>query len=171
MSVISDASAHEPLNGDAPQEAATAAAIGAPNYLEVNDFVGFKLRLAQECVFRAFAQAVDDPALKPGRFTALCFIAQNPGISQSDLGQLIGRDKSTITPMIADLIVTGHVRREQTKTDRRSFRLFLTQEGEAVLNQQWVIARNHAAKVDAILGAAEKPQFLAQLNRLIAAFR
>ena len=147
-----------------------ATAVGNPDYGDVNSFIGFKLRLAQEAVFRGFARAVDDPTLKPGRFTAMCFIAQKPGISQSDLGALIGRDKSTITPMISDMIVAGYVWREQMVEDRRSFHLYLTPAGEAILERQWAIACRHRAAVDAVVGEAEKVTFLAQLDRLIEAF-
>ena len=139
-------------------------------YSAFRDFVGFKLRLAQECVFKSFAQAVNDPTLKPRRFTALCFIAQHPGMSQADLGTLVGRDKSTITPMISDLILSGHVRREQTATDRRSFRLYLTQSGEELLQKQWRIACQHEATVEDLIGREQKATFLAQLDKLIAAF-
>jgi DNA-binding MarR family transcriptional regulator len=141
-----------------------------PDYTELDGFIGFKLRLAQECVFKAFAEAVNDPMLKPRRFTALCFIAQHPGLSQADLGTLVGRDKSTITPMISDLIASDHVRREQTATDRRSFRLYLTPKGEDLLAQQWRIARLHESDVDAVLGRDQKAAFVAQLDKLIAAF-
>jgi DNA-binding MarR family transcriptional regulator len=137
---------------------------------DFDGFIGFKLRVAQECVFRAFAQAVNDPTLKPRRFTALCFIARYPGMSQSDLGAMVGRDKSTITPMISDLIVSGHVRREQTAADRRSFRLYLTPKGEELLAQQWVIAREQEARIDSVIGPSEKQHFLDQLDRLVAAF-
>jgi DNA-binding MarR family transcriptional regulator len=137
---------------------------------DLDSFIGFKLRVAQECVFRAFAQAVNDPNLKPRRFTALCFIARYPGMSQSDLGTMVGRDKSTITPMISDLIVSGHVRREHTAADRRSFRLYLTPQGESLLAQQWAIAEAHEARIDRVLGPSEKQQFLDQLDRLITEF-
>jgi DNA-binding MarR family transcriptional regulator len=66
--------------------------------------------------------------------------------------------------------VSGHVRREQTARDRRSFRLFLTPEGEQLLEKQWAVARAHEARIDRIVGLDKKAEFLTQLDRLIAAF-
>jgi DNA-binding MarR family transcriptional regulator len=138
---------------------------------ELNGFIGFKLRLAQECVFRAFASATDDPDLKPRVFSALCVIAQFPGISQSDLGAHVGRDKSTITPMIADLIAGGFVQREHAVADRRSFHLNLTAKGRALLDRQWRAARHHEARLDAALGSPDaRAEFMRNLERLIAVF-
>lgn len=138
---------------------------------DLRGFIGFKLRIAQECVFRGFADAVDNPDLRPRVFAALCVIAQFPGISQSDLGFHVGRDKSTITPMIADLIAGGQVRREQDAADRRSFHLFLTPVGRALLDRQWAAAHAHEARIDAAVGGPEaKAAFIEQLDRLIHEF-
>ena len=61
------------------------------------DFVGFHLRLAQEASFQAFARRVRDLDLRPGRFAVLALIGENPGISQTALGRVSGRDKSSLT--------------------------------------------------------------------------
>jgi DNA-binding MarR family transcriptional regulator len=166
MSRIDDAVAHD----QAISSGQTGVDLQDVDFDAFNAFIGFKLRLAQECVFRGFAHAVGDPKLKPRLFTALCQIAHHPGMSQSDLGALVGRDKSTITPMISDLVETGHVRREQTAADRRSFKLYLTKKGELLLRRQWAVAQVHEARIDRVIGLDQRALFLDQLERLIAAF-
>lgn len=138
---------------------------------EVSSHVVFRLRLAHEAVFRAFAQETNDPDLKPRVFSALSVIAQYPGISQSDLGAHIGRDKSTVTPLIAELIASGHVAREQGSSDRRSFHLTLTSLGHDLLHRQRQSARRHEARIAAAIGTSEaKAEFMRSLDRLIAVF-
>lgn len=133
--------------------------------------IGFRLRLAQEAVFRTFAHETNDPDLKPRVFSALSVIAQYPGISQSDLGTHIGRDKSTVTPLIAELIASGHVARQQGASDRRSFHLMLTQAGHELLARQRRSASRHEARIAAAIGTPEaKAEFMRTLDRLIAVF-
>lgn len=138
---------------------------------DVSGHVVFRLRLAHEVVFRAFAQETSDPDLKPRVFSALSVIAQFPGISQSDLGTHIGRDKSTVTPLISELIASGHVAREQGASDRRSFHLTLTPLGHALLSRQQQSARRHEARIEAAIGTPDaKAEFMRTLDRLIAVF-
>ncbi len=138
---------------------------------DVSSHVVFRLRLAHEAVFRAFAHETNDPELKPRVFSALGVIAQYPGISQSDLGAHIGRDKSTVTPLIAELIASGHVAREQDASDRRSFHLTLTPLGRELLSRQQQSARRHEARIEAAIGTPEaKAEFMRTLDRLIAVF-
>lgn len=138
---------------------------------EVSSHVVFRLRLAHDAVFRAFAHETSDPDLKPRVFSALSVIAQYPGISQSDLGAHIGRDKSTVTPLIAVLIASGHVARQQGAADRRSFQLTLTPLGHELLSRHRESAGRHEARIEAAIGTAEaKAEFMRTLDRLIAVF-
>ena len=59
--------------------------------------------------------------MRPGRFAMLTLIGRNPGISQTALSRANGRDKSTLTPLLADLVRRGLVRR--TRTQRRPAQL------------------------------------------------
>ncbi len=131
--------------------------------------IGFHLRLAQEASFRAFAQRVGDPALKPQRFTILHLIAENPGISQTLLSQCSGRDKSTLTPTLTSLVQQGLVERRPTPRDKRRFALFITPAGLARLA---VLARNadaHDRELDRIVGAENKPELIHLLRRITLA--
>jgi hypothetical protein len=84
---------------------------GPPRLGPLAEFIGFHLRLAQEASFQAFARRVRDLDLRPGRFAALALIGGTPGISQAALGRASGRDKSTLTPALADLARRGLISR------------------------------------------------------------
>jgi DNA-binding MarR family transcriptional regulator len=130
------------------------------------DFIGFHLRLAQEASFRAFAQRVGDPDLKPRRFAVLTLIAENPGLTQTALGKASGRDKSTLTSTLDDLVKRGLVLRERAPNDRRSYTLNLTQAGKALHKRLMKSALEHDRELDRIVGPEKKAEFLAALRRI-----
>lgn len=128
-------------------------------------FIGFALRNAQESSFRAFARLDETSGLKPGRFAALMVIRHNPGLTQRELGAAIARDKSTVTPLIQDLLRLGLIARSPSKEDRRRNSLRLTAKGEATLAELEKHAREHDDRLDAIVGQ-HKALFLELLHRV-----
>jgi DNA-binding MarR family transcriptional regulator len=134
----------------------------------LTDTLGFQLRLAQEAAFAAFARRAGDAGLRPGRYALLTLIAENPRLSQSALSAAAGRDKSTMTPAIADLDRRGLVRRVRSEHDRRSYALSLTSKGEAVLRKLRAHAEAHDRMLDALVGPKDRPAVMAALRRLVA---
>lgn len=148
-------------------QAATAAE--SLSYGSLADSLAFHLRLAQEASFNAFAKRVGQTDLRPGRYAVLTLIGENPGISQTVLSQASGRDKSSLTPALDDLESRGLVRRERVVTDRRSYALYLTPQGDkalAVMDQQ---AQLHNATLDRIVGPEQRAQFMKTLQRIATA--
>ncbi len=147
----------------------TAAVADAPRLGPLADFIGFHLRLAQEASFQAFARRVRDFEMRPGRFAVLALIGQNPGLSQTALGRAAGRDKSSLTPALNDLVRRALVRRERVASDRRSYALSLTPKGERLLAELFVHARAHDRQLDEIVGAAGKTELIRTLQRIALA--
>jgi DNA-binding MarR family transcriptional regulator len=133
------------------------------------DFVGFHLRLAQEASFQAFARRVRDLDLRPGRFAVLALIGENPGISQTALGRVSGRDKSSLTPALDDLAGRALIHRRRVARDRRSYALSLTAKGERLLATLLTHARAHDRRLDGIVGLRNKAEFLRTLRRIAMA--
>ena len=133
------------------------------------DFIGFHLRLAQEASFQAFARRVREYEMRPGRFAVLALIGENPGISQTALGRAAGRDKSTLTPALDNLVRRALVKRRRVASDRRSYALSLTPKGEKLLEQLTLHARAHDRLLDELVGLKHKPEFLRTLRRLAMA--
>jgi DNA-binding MarR family transcriptional regulator len=140
----------------------------AVRYGPLENWVGFHLRLAQTASFAAFAREVEDVDLSPGRFATLVLIKENPGISQTTLSRANARDKSTLTPVLDDLVRRGLVRRARTEADRRSYALTLTPSGEKMLARLMDCARRHDANLDRIIGAKDRDLFLRVLRRIQA---
>ena len=69
----------------------------------LGDFLGFRLRRLQNRLSRDFNQATEKFELRSGLFSSLEIIRANPGISQADVSQIVGLDKS-VTVQIVDML-------------------------------------------------------------------
>lgn len=131
-------------------------------------WVGFNLRMAQEAAFQAFSRRSQEIGESPGRFATLMLIARNPGISQTELSLANGRDKSSLTPVVEDLVRRGLVERRRMDEDRRAYRLNLTTAGQRTLASMVRAARGHERVLDGIIGARDRERFLDVLKRIAA---
>ena len=131
-------------------------------------WVGFNLRMAQEHAFEAFSRRSQEIGESPGRFATLTLIARNPGISQTELSHANGRDKSSLTPVVEDLVRRGLVERKRTRDDRRTYRLNLTAAGKKTLTQLMRCARRHERNLDAIIGLRDRKRFIQILKKIAA---
>jgi DNA-binding MarR family transcriptional regulator len=140
----------------------------AIDYGPLDEWVGFHLRLAQNASFQSFARLTGGLAVRPGRFATLLLIGRNPGISQTALSRANARDKSSLTPVLKDLVQRGLVRRRRAPGDRRSYRLTLTPAGGRLLKKLEGCAREHDGNLDRVIGK-DRAKFLAVLRRITAA--
>ena len=130
-------------------------------------FLGFHLRLAQEASFRAFSQAVGERGMRPSRFAMMVIIAENPGVTQTALGRACGRDISTLTTALDDLVRQGLVSRRRDAADRRRYGLELTDRGRQALARLMRVAERHDQRLDELVGVTNKPMLLDVLRRII----
>ncbi len=154
------ASLHRGKNG--------AAADDAMNFGPLAHWVGFNLRMAQEAAFQAFSRRSQEIGESPGRFATLTLIARNPGISQTELSQAAGRDKSSLTPVIEGLVRRGLVERKRVRDDRRTYRLSVTAAGKKTLTQLTRCARRHERILDSIIGMRDRKRFIQILKKIAA---
>lgn len=131
-------------------------------------WVGFNLRMAQESAFQAFSRRSQEIGESPGRFATLTIIARNPGISQTELSHAAGRDKSSLTPVVEDLVRRGLVERKRMNNDRRTYRLNVTLAGKRTLTMLTRCARRHERVLDHIIGARDRKRFVQILKKIAA---
>jgi DNA-binding MarR family transcriptional regulator len=133
------------------------------------DWIGFQLRMAQIASFQGFARHAQGIGLSPGRFAALMLIDRNPGLSQTALSRAIGSDKSTLTPVLDDLVKRGLISRERTRADRRLYELKLTDAGRKAMRSMYERAQSHESELDEIVGSRDRAQFMAILRKISTA--
>ncbi len=152
-----------------PERSKAAAKGGAAkvNLGPLDNYIAFHLRMAQETALRAFIASSHRPEFKPGHFATLMVVRLNPGISQIAVCRAIGRDKSTISPIIRELGNRGLLQRENSLTDRRSVLLQLTPKGNAALDKLLEDVEAHDRRLDAIVGKS-KSTLIALLKKIAA---
>src|ERR1700733_7905188 len=80
--------------------------------------VTFHLRYAQDKSFRTMTRRARAKHWRPGVFSILVVVQQNPGINQTQLSRAIGRDKSSLTDTLLTLDEEGLVTRARTHPAR-----------------------------------------------------
>jgi DNA-binding MarR family transcriptional regulator len=125
--------------------------------------LGYRLRLAQQAVFRDFASSVGE--LSPGRVGILLLLEANPGVAQGRLAQAVSLDRSTMVGIVDMLEERGLIARRRGE-DRRTNGLWLTEEGRALVARLKRRIQAHERRVAARLTAQERAQLLALLEKL-----
>jgi len=130
------------------------------------DLVGYHLRRAQVAVFADFAASVGKGGWTPGRFGVLALIEANPGLNQSELGALMGVDRSTAALVVERLVRDGMVLRRAVPGDRRAYALALSRAGARRFMALIPIIRGHEARMLAALSARERRGVIDLLSRI-----
>ena len=125
--------------------------------------LGYRLRLAQQVVFRDFAATVG--GLSPGRVGLLVLIDANPGVTQSRLAEAVLRDRSTLVGTLNELQKKGWIERRRG-VDRRTNGLWLTGAGRRRLSAALRAIERHERRIAARLTATERRALLALLGRI-----
>jgi DNA-binding MarR family transcriptional regulator len=98
--------------------------------------LGFHLRRAQVAAFKHFAQTITaSEGITPGLYGMLQVIANNSGLTQSRLAEVMEVDRSSIVKVVNALEDKGLIRRDAAPNDRRSYHLRMTAEGKLALSR------------------------------------
>jgi DNA-binding MarR family transcriptional regulator len=125
--------------------------------------IGYRLRLAQQAVFRDFAASVGE--VSPGHAGILLLIEANPGVAQGRLAHAVRLDRSTMVGVVDALEERGLIERRRG-SDRRSKGLWLTAPGRLFVAKLKRRIDAHERRVAAHLSAAERADLLALLGKL-----
>ena len=80
-------------------------------------------------------QLLSQYSLTPSRYYALVHLGENPGMSLSELSDLMLCDKSNATRIVRGLELDGLALRRPHETDRRAIRLYLSDAGDELRRQ------------------------------------
>ena len=127
------------------------------------ELLGYRLRLAQQAVFRDFAESVQ--GLSPGRVGLLILIDANPGVTQSRLAEAARRDRSTMVGVLDQLEARTLIERRRGQ-DRRTNGLWLTRAGRALLGRALRSIARHERRIASGLSAADRRRLLELLGRI-----
>lgn len=127
------------------------------------ELLGYRLRRAQQALFRDFAATVAE--ISPGRVGILLLIEANPDVTQSRLAHAVSLDRSTLVGVLHGLEAQGLLERRRGE-DRRTNGLRLTAEGRAIVGRLKRRILQHERRVASRLSDAEREQLLGLLAKL-----
>lgn len=100
------------------------------------------------------------------RYAILRAVHAEPGIDQGAAGAQAGSDKATVTALLDRLERQGLIRRQVDGSDRRRRRLYLTEQGVALLAEVVPILEQANAELLARLTTPERDELLRLLHVL-----
>lgn len=133
----------------------------------LEEFVGLYLRVAYERAYKDFALRLGEDAMRPGYFTILTLIANNPGISQTAIGRAACRDKSSVTKALRYMEDDGLITRSRLEDDRRTYTSALTEKGRALQARMERQALIHLENLNQAIGPDRRREFIRTLQDLI----
>jgi DNA-binding MarR family transcriptional regulator len=133
------------------------------SYLE--NTVGYSIRRAQMAVFQSIYEAFDDKAVTLVQFSVLAVAADNPGVTQSELAEVLAVERPRMVPILNRLDELGLAQRLVCEQDKRNRRIVLTQAGANLLRELKQRFAAHEQELETLLGK-RKSGLLDNLHRL-----
>ena len=95
-------------------------------------------------------------------------VSKNPDIILKEIGKITKTPKSTLTSALNRLEKKNYIKRKISKTDKRSFSLYLTEEGKLVQEEHLALEHTLSSKVLNALENDEERNTLIDLLKKIA---
>jgi DNA-binding MarR family transcriptional regulator len=129
------------------------------------------LHRAGQCAADIFASQVRSSGLTPRQFAVLMVVAEEEGLTQTDLVERTGIDRSTLADIVGRLLSHGLIQRRRAKEDARAYAIKLTPQGIKALRDAQPGAAAADARLLANLSPAKRQEFLESLSLIVAAAR
>jgi len=105
--------------------------------------------------------------LVPSYGNILTVLYDNDGkLNMKEIGQLIGKDKSTVTPLVNKLLRLGYIKKEKCKEDRRITYVKITEKGKEIENKFNDISKEVYSTAYKGFSVEEKEELLKLLKKL-----
>jgi DNA-binding MarR family transcriptional regulator len=130
------------------------------------DFIGAVIADVARLLRTAFDRRVRTLGITRAQWLVLTRLHRHPGVSQSELADLMEVERASAGRMIDRLEANGWVERRAQNGDRRVKRVYLTPEAERVHRRIWRVAEATVDDALADLSAREGAQLRALLGRV-----
>lgn len=147
--------------------------IGAPEIMIENDRLQTSalhlLHRAGQCAGDIFQTEMSAGDLTPRQFAVLVAVSQNEGLSQTNLVQKTGIDRSTLADIVRRMLRKNLLQRRRTKDDARAYSVKLTDEGWSALRTYEPTVERVDAMVLSALPEESRQRFLEELSLIVSA--
>ena len=103
------------------------------------------------------------------QLAVLVTVAENEGLSQTDLVERTGIDRSTLADIVKRMKAKGLLQRKRTKEDARAYAVKLIEDGRKVLRTAEPLAKRVDDRILDALPSKQRDQFVTALASIISA--
>ncbi|NBG88861.1 MarR family winged helix-turn-helix transcriptional regulator [Isachenkonia alkalipeptolytica] len=104
--------------------------------------------------------------LIPSHGNILTVLYNHGELSMKEISQLIGKDKSTVTSLVASLCRLGYVKKKVSDKDKRITYISLSDKGKSIKNQYLSISEEVQSTAFKNFTEEEKKEFMRLLKRM-----
>ncbi len=130
------------------------------------NLLGYNVRRAHMALWRDFNRTVGIGIVRPGIFSMMVLIDENPGIAQIEIAAQLAIDKATIVGLIRRLLREEWIERRPSRADRRRHNLYLTAQGRHELVTLRRDMLEHEARFTNLFNRQELTLFFEFLRRI-----
>ncbi|SEG75075.1 MarR family winged helix-turn-helix transcriptional regulator [Marinobacterium lutimaris] len=134
----------------------------------LNGALGYAIKRAQVHAYELFYKSFGQDTISPARLTALTFISNNAGITQSALAQKLNISRAGIVKVVDRLEAMNLIERRAKKGDRRSYSLYLTEPGKDELSWLAKQTQKYETLLASNLNDTEREQLITLLEKMIS---
>jgi DNA-binding MarR family transcriptional regulator len=127
------------------------------------------LHRAGQCAGEVFVAEIGPADLTPRQYAVLVAVALCEGLSQTELVEKTGIDRSTLADIVRRLLKKGLLQRRRTREDARAYAVKLTEEGIRTLRASEPVVRRVDDRILSALPTQQRERFIEDLNTIIAA--
>lgn len=128
---------------------------------------GLYLYMAFGLLARSMARGSRFAAIQPASIGIPALLKAHPGLSQTELADLMGIERMTAGLQVARCIRSGLVRRERSEDDQRKYSLRVTRKGEAYLRRIAALIPLHEKSLFGNFSRSERATFYRLLRKLV----
>ena len=125
------------------------------------------LHRAGQCAGDLFAREVHAEGLTPRQYAVLLAVSLEEGLSQTDLVERTGIDRSTLADIVRRLLKKGLIKRSRSKSDARVYSVRLSDKGRLALTAAQPAADHAEERLLASLEPERRHEFLDSLDRIV----
>jgi DNA-binding MarR family transcriptional regulator len=125
------------------------------------------LHRAGQCAADIFSSEARVSGITPRQYAVLMAVAEEEGLTQTELVERTGIDRSTLADIVGRLLVRSLVQRRRAKDDARAYAIKLTAQGSKALRETQPGAQAADSRLLSKLPPAKRQEFLDSLNLIV----
>ncbi len=133
---------------------------------EIDDILGFHIRLAHGTAYRHFMQSFKFLNMTQKQVSVLWLVSDHPGIAQADLAKRLQLDRATVMAIVNRLTTRRFIVRGESDTDGRKQTLKILPSGAKALQEAKRAIRTHEKWLKARFTPRELKTLISLLRKI-----